>query len=381
MHLTSHTPDPTPNHQGSPQEAEPNVSTAAPTAVTHRACPACHDVWPAHMMEQFEERLLCKPCLHNAQTEAKAKAKKRPSYGGHLSAESIRNWGIVVTLLAVAAYLGLRMTAWNMVNKATGDVVEQTQSWAKKPAAQWPPLVTSVSPGNGAKTPDNWQLGPNACLIKRKDGSIVCASSVAERASLSFYSAQAGSKQFPKPPTFQQFSAIVQNCEVSVGKEHAAFGALLPDARGAFEKGLVFFSQPGVKVPKGWEPFHVRESIYAPGMKMTVLARNSKSGAQVPLEAVVVSNNISSDLSALVTDQLYKIGGEIGDGSDSLITLKDPYNAEALIGAPVVDVRGNLAAIITMAYSSTNTDGLTTDFVVFGMHALKAFTAPEQGKK
>lgn len=311
-----------------------------------------------------------------------AQAQKRPSYvAAHLSSETIRNWGIVITLLGVAAYLAIRMTAWNMVNKATGDVVEQTQSWAKKPAAQWPPLVTNVSLGNGAKTPDEWQLGPNACLIKRKDGSIVCASSVAERASLSFYSAPAGSKEFPKPPTFQQFSAIVQNCEVSVGKERVAFGSLLPDARGAFEKGLVFFSQPAAKPPKGWEPFHVRESMYAAGMKMTVLARNSKTGAQVPLEAMVVSNDISSDLSALITDQLHNLGRKIGDGSDSLITLKDPYNAEALIGAPVVDVRGNLAAIITMAYSSTNADGLTTDFVAFGMHALKAFTAPEERKK
>lgn len=328
------------------------------------------------MMEQFGERLLCKPCHHNAQMEAKA--PKRPSYVAHISSETIRNWGIALAVIAILGYLGVRMTVWTMVRKATRDVdvVEETQSWAKKPPGQWPPLVTSVVPGNGAKTPDNWQLGPNACLIKRKDGSIVCASAVAERATLSFYSAPAGSQQVPKPPTFQQFSAIVQNCEVTVGKERVAFGSLLPDARGAFDKGLVFFSQPAGNVPKGWELFHVRENIYAAGMKMTVLARDPKTGAQVPLEAEVVSNNISNDLSALVTDQLHDIGRKVGDGSDSLISLKNPYNAEALMGAPVVDVRGNLAAIITMAYSPTNAEGVTTDFVAFGMHALKAMAAP-----
>ena len=72
---------------------------------------------------------------------------------------------------------------------------------------------------------------------------------------------------------------------------------------------------------------------------------------------------------------------EKGDGSETLVTLAKPYSSEALIGAPVVDVRGNLAAIITMAYSPVNTEGLTTDFLAFGMNALEASIKAAAAKK
>ena len=77
-------------------------------------------------------------------------------------------------------------------------------------------------------------------------------------------------------------------------------------------------------------------------------------------------------MAALTADQVHKIGLRTGDGSESLFTLKQPYTAEQLIGAPVVDVRGNLAAIITVAYAPTDLNGRTTDFIAYGMHALKS---------
>jgi len=83
----------------------------------------------------------------------------------------------------------------------------------------------------------------------------------------------------------------------------------------------------------------------------------------------------------LTADQIHRIGRRTGDGSESLFTLTKPYPAEQLIGAPVVDVRGNLAAVITLAFAPTDLDGRTTDFIAYGMYALKSLAGKAPEKK
>jgi hypothetical protein len=318
------------------------------------------------MMSSFGERLLCKPCCHQAEVDA-AKPK-RPSY---LSAKTIRNWGIFFTIIAVAFYLGVRCVPlmMRMTKREKPRGVEGSQKWAKEPAEKWPILSMAIAPSEGSAVPEGWRLGPNACLVERNDGSIICVTGVAERPSWENALASTDKKNAkphvqPEAPSFDQLSRMLTACHLTSSDGGATFTKLLPGARGAFERGVVVFGEPSGVVPKSWYSFRMSDSAYAPGMKMIVLARDPKTGAQVPLEAVVASI-------ALTADQIHRIGRRSDDGSENLFTLSQPYSVDALIGAPVVDARGHLAAVITLAFAPTDVGGRTTDFIAFGMHALK----------
>jgi hypothetical protein len=349
----------------------------------HKACPSCHEVFPEHMMDRHGELLLCKPCRHQAEVDA-AKPK-RPSYIAHLSSESIVNWGIGIAIVTAILFVGVRIVPSMMLQKATGDKIEAARKWAREAASKWPTLSMQIAPSEGNAMPSGWQLGPNACLVERDDGTVLCVTGVIERSTPEDALRRAAGDRQVTPPTpiasFDEFSRGLSAAALTAANGRATFTKLLPDNRGAFERGVLFFGQPSGLLPKGWNTLRMRETEYFPGMKMTVLARDPKSGAQVPLEAMVASSNLSQDLAALSADQIHKIGRKPGDGSESLFTLTHPYPADQLIGAPVVDVRGNLAAVITLAFAPTDLEGRTTDFIAYGMHALKSHAAKAPDKK
>jgi hypothetical protein len=379
MRLAAHNPEPDPR----PVREEFSQSMTAPVGL-HKACPVCHEVFPEHMMSFYGERLLCKPCCHQAEVDAAM--PKRQSYR-HVSSESIRNLGIALTIVGVLIFLGVRWVPFFiLMKKGPKDVVEASRKWAKDPAEKWPTLSMQISPSEGSSIPAGWQLGPNACLVERNDGSIVCVTCVLDRPTLGdalLSPAGKGAKSAANlaVASYDEFARTLSACHLTSAGSNATFTKLLPDARGAFEHGVVVFGEPSGVLPSNWNTFRMRESEYSIGMKMTVLTRDPKTGAPVPLEAMVSSNNLTHDLAALTADQIHRIGRRTGDGSESLFTLSNPYPAEQLIGAPVVDVRGNLAAVITLAFAPTDLDGRTTDFVAFGMHALKSFAGKVTEKK
>jgi hypothetical protein len=305
---------------------------------------------------------------------------------GHLSPATIRNWGIVLAVIAGFTYGGFRIVPMMMMRKASGTTIESSRTWAKDPTDSWPILSMQISPSQGNSVPAGWQLGPHASLVERSDGSIICVTGVVERPVVleALATSVANTVKQVAPPTkppFDEFSRKLSACHLAVANDGATFTKLIPDARGAFEQGVVIFGQPSGILPKDWYTFRMRETAYVSGMKMTILARDSKTGAQVPLEATVVSNNLRHDIAALSADQIHRIGMRNGDGSESLFRLKYPYSSEELIGAPVVDARGNLAAVITLSFAITDLEGRTTDFVGYGMHALKSLVDSAPGKK
>jgi hypothetical protein len=377
MRLTTHNPEPEPR----PSREERDQPMAAPPGI-HKACPVCHEVFPEHMMSFYGQRLLCKPCCHQAEVDAAM--PKRQSYR-RVSIRTIRNLGIALTVIGLLIFAGVRWLSFFM-KKGPKEVVESSRKWAKDPAEKWPTLSMQIAPSEGSSIPAGWQLGPNACLVERNDGSIVCVTSVMDRPSLAnalLSPAGKGAKSAANlaAASYDEFARTLSACHLTSAGGNATFTKLLPDARGAFERGVVVFGEPSGVLPQSWNTFRMRETEYSTGMKMTVLTRDPKTGAPVPLEAMVASNNLTHDLTAMTADQIHWIGRRTGDGSESLFTLTKPYPAEQLIGAPVVDVRGNLAAVITLAFAPTNLNGQTTDFIAYGMHALKSLAGKAPEKK
>jgi hypothetical protein len=237
------------------------------------------------MMDRHGELLLCKPCRHQAEVDA-AKPK-RPSYIAHLSSDSIVNWGIGISIFTAIVFVGIRIVPTLMLQKATRDIVESSRKWAKDSASKWPDLSMQIAPSSGSSVPEGWQLGPNACLIERADGTVVCVTGITERVTLedalkaTAQGTPAGSAAAAAPepatPSYDDFAKTLAACRVSAANSHWTFTKLLPDNRGAFEQGVVFFGQPSGQIPKDWTTFKMRESEYIPGMKMTVLARNPKT--------------------------------------------------------------------------------------------------------
>jgi hypothetical protein len=332
------------------------------------------------MMAYFGERLMCKPCCHQAEVDA-AKPK-RPS---PLLA-MIRTWGILLIVVAAVIYLGVQALPFLMrfTSQTKKRVAESPPEPAKAQAAKGPIFSMAAAPSEGSAVPEGWQLGPNACLVERNDSSIVCITGVAKPSSLGAASPSSASKNptLPRQPekwSFYDISRILTACHLTDSDGNATFTKLLPESRSTFERGIVIFGEPSGVVPKYWHRFRMRDSPYASGITMTVLARDPKTGARVPLEAMVASNNLSQNVATLTADQILRIGHRSGEADESLLTLSQPYSAAELIGAPVVDASGHLAAVITVAL--TDQSGRATDFVAYVMHGLKSLASSTYEQK
>jgi hypothetical protein len=369
MRLSSQTPapEPAPEPAPIPEESVPQETGAVGA---HRACPVCHQVFPERMMSFYGERLLCKTCCHQAEVDA-AQPKRR----SHFLA-TICTWGIVLTLLATGFYFGVRYLASFVKSKekTKAPVVQASQDQA----AKGPVFSMAIAPSEGSTVPEGWQLGPNACLVERNDSSIICVTGVAKRQTLGAASAPSASKNlksFPQPAnwSFEDISRVLSACRLTGSDGSATFTKLLPEARGAFERGVVVFGEPSGVVPKNWIRLQMRVSAYDSGVQMTVLARDPKTGARVPLEAMVASSNLS-DVATLTADQVQRISRRSSAASESLLILSQPNSADELIGAPVIDPGGQLAAVITCALAPTDQSGRATEFIAYGMHALKSLT-------
>jgi hypothetical protein len=308
------------------------------------------------MMDRHGELLLCKPCRHQAEVDA---ARPAPPSG-------IRKWGVPIVVILVLVFAGICIVPL-IRSKPPVVKIEGPRDWTKDPASQWPPLALQIAPSEGSAIPAGWQLGPNACVVERNDGTILCVTAVTDPSALEdALNARNMAKPKAAPlsttPLFEEFTRALSASHLTANNGRATFTRLLPESRPAFEQRILVFAQPSGTLPKDWIVFRTHGTESSPGMKVTVTARDPKTGAQVPLEAAVASNKPK-------------------DTSETLITLIKPYFAAALTGAPVVDARGNLVAVITRRSATTDPNGRATEFYAYGMHALQSLADKAPPKK
>jgi hypothetical protein len=316
------------------------------------------------MMDRHGELLLCKPCRHQAEVDA---ARPKPP-------SRIRKWGVPIAVLLVLVVAGIRIAP--MILSKPADVkVEGPHDWTKDPPSKWPALAVHIMPSEGSAVPAGWQLGPNACLVERHDGTILCVTGVTDPTTLQD-ALQARNMAKPKAaplsaaPPFEEFTRSLSASHLSAGSGRTTFTKLLPDNHRAFEHDILCFTEPSGILPKEWIVLRTHETESSPGTKVIVVARDAKTGAQVPLEAVISPDSASRE-AASSPDKAHPNG----DATQILVKLSRPYAAVELTGAPVVDPRGHLVAIITRRSSPTDPNGLSAGYFAYDAHALDPLAA------
>ena len=121
----------------------------------------------------------------------------------------------------------------------------------------------------------------------------------------------------------------------------------------------------------------LRTSGYSANMRMKIVAA-SRDGGVPKVFRVSVRNNDSSDETRILTVEKNLISGRqrvvgvSGDGSDTLFELEEKVRVEDLVGAPVIDAFGHVAAIVTGPDHGGAREGMARRVRGFGMDAFRA---------
>src|SRR5687768_18545494 len=97
------------------------------------ACAACHQVWSESMMVRVDNHLVCQLCKERA-----LESKERFQMNSSLDLERLRNWGIVLTIVAVLGFLGFRMfiRSGGKAGITSSSGIEEAEPWARQDPAQ-----------------------------------------------------------------------------------------------------------------------------------------------------------------------------------------------------------------------------------------------------
>jgi len=311
------------------------------------------------MMDAKEGKLYCRPCAARAEEEVAAEARRRKGYNTYISTDAIYRWALVLAVLGALVWVGPRIFFWSMTIAKRGPH-EPTQPWAKPPQ-QWPELVFAVVAAPAAPVSTvSAHYGPNGFFLKKRDGAVVFATVVAT---------EDGGVE-PAPPAFAAWSRAFAGCTVQAAKGPAmALSRVLPASEKTFAFGTILLHCDG-RSPEGSGVLAPRRTPYTAGMRMFVAGRDPAKKNQTVLPALVTSANFESDLTALLEDRPYGIGELATATSASLVELKEPVVEEQVVGAPVIDVRGNLVAVITDPLGEKDSNGRTTDYLALSVVAI-----------
>jgi hypothetical protein len=157
-------------------------------------------------------------------------------------------------------------------------------------------------------------------------------------------------------------------------------GKILPSAQPALERGVLLapLAAPG-ELPV--TPLKLRPGGYAQNMRMKIVAATGGAGP-IRVYPVSVRNNASSDETRIVTLEKNLVSGRervvgiTGDGSGTLLELDAPASIEELVGAPVIDAFGHVAAIVTGPEHGVARNGVSRRVKAFGMDALTRAVGP-----
>jgi hypothetical protein len=325
------------------------------------------------MLTIVGERKTCQLCRERTESEGSAGKPQRYQMS-HISAEGIKRFASILTFMVVFGWLGLRLIISSLI-PTPKSLVDTQQPWARKALTAWPTIAVELRPDKPTEEQPTEVLGPNAALIRRPDGSLVAATAV------SFYEVRDEDPDATPMPRYDDFAKRFTGVRPSIGTDTGAPWTNLDSAsRELFEQRVVFLAPPSVLAAAGCQPLDLRGPPIIPGVRLSVaVATDAKQHRQVVLPAIVASANMEGDLKALLDDQPYAIAHGSA-GSSCVIRLDTAYAADALTGAPVVDNRGNLAAIILEPMSPRDMNGRTTDFVACGVESLRRALAPAKGK-
>src|SRR5688572_16187000 len=150
------------------------MSAVPPVEDKRSACVACHQVWAESMMVRIDNRFVCHLCKERALDSTE---RYQLQQGPDL--DRLRFWGIVLTVVAVLGFLGLRMftrsaAKVNLTPAAATEQAEQ-EAWVDQDPASWPAMLLSNQ--IETSTPQ-WRVAPNAFLIQRPDGVILGATAM-----------------------------------------------------------------------------------------------------------------------------------------------------------------------------------------------------------
>lgn len=308
------------------------------------------------MMVRVDNRFLCQLCKERA-----LDSTERYQMRSGMDLERLRFWGIVLSVVAVTGLVGFRMFVRTAVKSPASGLTSELpekEAWVEKDPADWPKFLLSNQVETGAQ---QWRVGPNAFLIQRPDGVTLGATAM--------IGGQPSEGEQPAQPfSFRSWKLT------GAGALPIATGGIVPSAEPLLERGILLAPIEGSRdLPV--TPLKLRKSGYGANMRMKIVVANSGGG--VPkVYPVSVRNNESHDDTRVLTVERNLISGRervisvSGDGSDSLFELEEKVRVDDLIGAPVIDAFGHVAAIVTGPDHGGAREGMARRVRAFGMDAL-----------
>jgi hypothetical protein len=268
--------------------------------------------------------------------------------------ERIRFWGIVLTVLAVVGLGAFRMWIRSGGRDFT-DGLPTAEAWVEK--EPWPAfqLASAIKFG-----PARTRSATHAFLIDTpKHGMVAATVAIPEEGAANQMLAAPSEWQLTHP-----------------NGAPIAVGALLPAATDA-AMHRVFLAPSRMPANLAITPLKLRGDGYGANNRMKIVtpARNGQPARVYPV--IVRSTASSGDSQMLLLEKTLADGRArvlrmTGDGSASIFELLDATAPmEELLGAPVIDAFGHLAAIVTGPdRDDTAPPAQTRRITAFGMAAL-----------
>ena len=233
------------------------------------------------------------------------------------------------------------------------------EAWAEQDPSTWPAFLLSNQAEISAR---DWRVSPNAFLIQRPDGVTLGATAMIGDRS------QEG--RLPEEPF-----AFTNWKLAGPGGVSIATGKVEKKAEPVSKRGILLAP---IEKPKDLPvtPLKLRTAGYSANVRMKIVVANP-GGGPAKVYPVSVRNNESSDDTEIYTVQTNLLSGRgrvigvSGDGSDSLFELDEKVRVEDLVGAPVIDAFGHVAAIVTGPDRGGARDGEARRVRGFGMDAFQ----------
>jgi hypothetical protein len=310
------------------------------------------------MMVCVDSRFVCHLCKERA-----LGSTERYQLRQGIDPERLRFWGIVLTVVAVVGVVGFRMFVRDAVRSqgpaAAASAVTEAESWADKDPAGWPAFLLANQIEASAP---QWRVAPNAFLIQRPDGVILGAT------------AMIGENSTTEAPPAKPF-AFTSWKLTGTGGQSTPAGKIVSSAEPLLERGILLATiEKSGDLPV--TPLKLRTSGYSANVRMKIVVANGAGGAP-KVYPVSVRNNESSDDTQILTVEKNLLSGRqrvlgmSGDGSNSLFELEEKVRVEDLVGAPVIDAFGHVAAIVTGPDNGVAREGMARRVRGFGMDALQ----------
>jgi hypothetical protein len=304
---------------------EGSMSTTPATEPKRCACAACHQVWPETMMVRVDDHLLCHLCKERA-LGSTTRYRMQSSF----DIERLRFWGIVMTVVAVLGFTSFRIWIRSAGRDLAGGL-PTAEAWVEK--EPWPAFHLASAIKFGPARPS---CATHAFLIDTPKHGIVAATVA-----------------IPEPGAKGQMLAAPAEWQLTAPNGSAIpVGAILPAATDAPVHG-VFLASSRMPANLPITPLKLRGEGYIANhrMKLVTPPRNGQPARVYP---VIVRSTASSGDSQFLLREKNHVNGRArvllmtGDGSASIFELLETTAPmDELLGAPIIDAFGHLAAIVT----------------------------------